>query len=360
MSYFLGSPLVNPEVLQISLTNRCNLNCKFCSVHKYITSKKEEMALEDIKNIVTMAKKQFNIKELILTGGEPLLIGDDIVKISEFAYKKNISVILTTSGFFLQKYAHSLAKAGISHFHISIDGLKDMHNYLRNSSESFDRAVNSIKYLVKIKHMYNYKYSIGVGTLILKDNINQIYELYNYADDLGVDTFDLLCYLPDNTEFSVTKQTPLWPDFGDVDKIDSIYKKIIGTKTKNIQLNSSFNISLACKYYRRTMHHENWRCFAGFKNFFVTMSDPKKQGWFEPCLFMCKAHIPLKDYDYDLKKVWHSDQAREARIAIKNCQAYCYQTCFSLPLLDKIKRGDNNFFKSFDLFLENYNFRNSG
>lgn len=357
-SYFLSSPLINPEVLQISITNRCNLKCKFCSIHKYTTSEEEEIGLKDIKNIITIAKNQFDIKELILTGGEPLLLGDDIVRISEFAHKKNIRIILTTNGFLLQKYARSLAEAGISHFHISIDGLKNTHNYLRNNPESFSRAVESIKYLVKIRHMYSYNYSVGIAMLMLKSNINQIYELYKYADSLGVDIFELLYYLPDNTEFSVTDQTFLWPDSNDMDKFNHIYKKIIETKTENIQFDKYFDIDLVCRYYKRIMHHEDWKCFAGFKNFFITMSDPKKQGRFEPCLFMCKAHIPLKDYDYDLKRAWYSDQAHKARIAIKKCQVYCYQKCFSLPLFEKAQRVNNNFLKSFDLFFENYNFKN--
>ena len=335
-SYFLNFPVIKPEVLQISITSRCNLRCKMCSVHKYTTTPDEEMTPQEVKKIITIAKKQLSIKDLILTGGEPLIVGEDIVEISKFAYQRNIRVTLTTSGFLLQKYAYRLAEAGVSHFHISVDGLKDTHNYLRGDSRSFDKAMEGIKSLTEIRQKYNYKYSIGLAMLMLKNNMNEIYDLYNYGDELGVDVFDLLAYVPDNTDFSSTDATCLWPDSKDVERFMGIYKKIIATRTNRIKLNTYFDAELIYKYYKRTMLQRDWRCFAGFKNFFITMSDPKRQGRFEPCLFMCKTHIPLRDYDYNLRKMWYSYQAHKARMEIKHCKVYCYQMCFSFPSFRKL------------------------
>jgi len=335
-SYFINYPLIMPSVLQISLTNRCNLRCQMCSVCKYSTPRDDEMTLEEIEKIINTAKKQFGIKELFLTGGEPLLLGDIITKIAEFSRERDIRTTLTTNGFLLKNYAEKLAGSGIVHFHISVDGLEETHNYLRGHSESFAKAIESIRLLADIREKNHYRYSIGLAMLILKKNIDEISELYHYADKLHVDIFDLLPYLSDNTDFSNAKMNDLWPDDKAVEKFAHIYRIICAEKTKYIRLNPNFDMELIYKYYKKDLRPRDWRCFAGYKNFFITMSDPKMQGRYEPCLFMCKTHIPLKDYAYDLKKIWYSYQAYMARAEVRNCRSYCYQMCFSLPPLKKL------------------------
>lgn len=335
-AYFFDYPIIPPDTLQFSLTSRCNLFCKMCSVHKYLTKQEEEMPFGEISKIITTAKKQFGIKNLVLTGGEPLLLPELVAQIAAFACKLGIRIILTTNGFYLEKYAQLLAHSGVAHFHISIDGLENTHNNIRRNNASFDKAVRGIKILTDLRKTDNLRYSIGIGTVILKSNIPELYELFVKADSLGVDVMDILPYLPDNTDFSSIENTFLWPDKDAVDLLLRTHKKISETKTNHIKMNDFINTDLISKYYTRTMRKNDWQCMAGLKNLFVTMSDPKKQGKFEPCIFMCKAHIPVRDYNYDLKKIWFSAQAQSARRDIKRCDVYCYQPCFSLPPLLKI------------------------
>lgn len=335
-SYSLGHPLCDPDTLQISLTNRCNLSCKMCSVHKYTTPKSQEMPLEEVKKIIAVAKKQFGTKRLILTGGEPLLLGNDIIEMVRFAREQSMAVIITTNAFFMEEYAFALADAGVGHFHISIDGLREAHNDIRGSQLSFDKAVSGIRLLADIRNKNNYKFSIGVATVILKNNIKDIYDLYMYVDKLNVDLLDLFPYLPDNTDFSNTDYAALWPNSSDLDEFARVYNNIYNAKTRHIKTNQFFDIRLIMKYYKKKISSKDWRCFAGFKNLFITMSDLKRRGRFEPCLFMCKEHISVRDHDYNLRKIWNSYQAKRARIAIKKCDVHCYQNCFSLPSVFKI------------------------
>ena len=336
VAYFLNCPLLSPDTLQISLTSRCNLQCRMCSVSKYLTTPTEEMPLAEIIKIISIAKKQFGVKKLVLTGGEPLLLGDLIVQIASFASKEGISVILTTNGFYLKENADRLARSGISHFHISIDGLESTHNYIRRNHSSFQKATEGIKILSDLRRKHNLKYSIGIGMVLLRVNIPELYDLFVEADSLKVDVMDLLPYLPDNTDFTCTENTFLWPDEGIVDKFLQLYEKTTRVNTSHTRINPFIDAELIVKYYKRKMRKDDWQCMAGFKNIFITMSDPKRQGRFEPCVFMCKAHIPVRDYNYDLKKIWHSAQSYAARRDIKRCGVYCYQPCFSFPSLLKL------------------------
>jgi MoaA/NifB/PqqE/SkfB family radical SAM enzyme len=335
-SYSLDYPLVSPDTLQISLTSRCNLRCRMCSVNKYLTKPEDEMSFDEVCKIISKAKEQFGIQRLVITGGEPLLLVDLIVQISTFARKLGIGVILTTNGFYIERNINELVDSGITHFHISIDGLEGTHNYIRQNDASYESAIKGIKLLVDLRNRYDYKYSIGLATLILKPNIPELYDLFAKADALGVDFFDLLPYLPDNTEFSDTTGTSLWPDEKAVQTFLQVYERIIGAKADHIRINDFVNADLIAKYYLRKMNKFDWQCMAGFKNIFITMSDPKRRGRLEPCVFMCKMHMPIREQNYDFKKIWFSAQARTARRDIKRCEVYCYQPCFSFPTLSKL------------------------
>ncbi|HCD37915.1 MAG TPA: hypothetical protein DEQ77_04180 [Candidatus Omnitrophica bacterium] len=340
-SYLLGYPLCGPDTLQISLTNRCNLSCKMCSVRKYATPKDQEMSVAEIEKIIISVKRQFGVRRLILTGGEPLLIGSNVVDIARLAKKEGLSVIITTSAFFLAEYAHDLADSGVAHFHISIDGLRDVHNEIRENPLSFDKATEGIRILADIRSRNNLKYTIGVATVILRNNIKELCGLYKYADELKVDIFDLFPYLPDNTDFSSLDRTALWPDDRNLRDFNNVYKEICRLKTNHIRVNPYFDIRLIIKYYTRTISHNDWRCFAGFRNIFITMSDPNKTGRYEPCLFLCKEHIPIREHSYNLRKIWYSGQATTARLAVRRCDSYCYQMCFSLPPVFKVITQNN-------------------
>ncbi len=336
ISYLLDSPLVRPKILQVSLTNRCNLRCQMCSVDKYRSDSKEEMTCEELTKILQSAHKAFGITHLVLTGGEPLLIAEKVKKISEYARSKEMSVVLTTNGYLLEEHADELVKSGVTHFHVSLDGLENTHNAIRSNRDSFKKAVEGIKKLLELRKNYGGSFTVVAATLVLKDNIPELLELYSFLDELGVDVFDLLPYIPDNTDFSVSETTSLWPQDPDLERFLNIYQQMVMMKTKHITLSKYFDVSLIMSYYRKEMATADWKCFAGFLNFFITLSDPKKSGRFEPCLFLCKTHIPLRDFDYDLERIWYSQEAQEARAAIRNCNAYCYQRCFSLPSLKKL------------------------
>ncbi|MEI7750597.1 MAG: radical SAM protein [Candidatus Omnitrophota bacterium] len=333
-------PLIKPKILQLSLTNRCNLRCAVCGVDKYATTPQEEMPLEEIQKVIDVSKKQFGVESLILTGGEPLLLGKKLISIVEYADRQGIGIILTTNGFFLEEYAAELAKFKAVRFHVSLDGLKETHNFIRRNPQSFDRAVAGLKALVSLRKKYGYDHTIAIATLILKNNIDELYDLYNFADELGADSFDPMPYLPDNTNFSSTEQSALWPDAADMQKFRSVMERIMAAKTRHIEVGRNFDLGLTESYYQRNLWSTDWKCFAGFKTLFITMSDPKLRGAFEPCLFFCKAHFPIRDANYDLKKLWYSWKAFAARIAIKSCRANCYQICFSLPSMKEAFKKD--------------------
>jgi cyclic pyranopterin phosphate synthase len=119
--------------LRISLTDRCNLRCRYCMPEKGISkfSHEEMLTLEEIYEM-TKAFVDLGINKIRFTGGEPLTrkgIVDLISKVSKLEGVKDLA--MTTNGILLKEYAKGLKKAGLNRVNISLDTLdEDKYNLI--------------------------------------------------------------------------------------------------------------------------------------------------------------------------------------------------------------------------------------
>lgn len=82
--------------LCFEIIESCTNNCMFCSSNSCI-DKKQVIKFEDFKRTIDYFNEDGGIKELSLSGGEPFL-HPDLFKFIEYAKKKNIRVVIFTSG----------------------------------------------------------------------------------------------------------------------------------------------------------------------------------------------------------------------------------------------------------------------
>ena len=118
------------DYLRLSVTDRCNLRCKYCMPGEGIrlAGREELLTYEEILKVVKILGEQ-GIRKLRLTGGEPLLRDDILELVSGLSKLKDIEDIsITTNGILLEKYLEQLHKSGISSINISLDSL-DENNY---------------------------------------------------------------------------------------------------------------------------------------------------------------------------------------------------------------------------------------
>jgi MoaA/NifB/PqqE/SkfB family radical SAM enzyme len=93
-----------PIHIQLSPTNTCNLNCKFCSCSD--RDKEKKLSLKQIMWILDVCSKRGTKSMTITGGGEPLL-HIQINEIIKYANVKGIEVGLVTNGIFLDRlYYH--------------------------------------------------------------------------------------------------------------------------------------------------------------------------------------------------------------------------------------------------------------
>ena len=144
--------------LRVSVTDRCNLRCRYCMPPKGIQliSHAEILSFEEITTIIETLIPE-GIEKIRFTGGEPLvragfehLIG----MVSGISGVRDLS--LTTNGILLGKYAHALVSNGLKRVNISLDTIDpikfkeltrggDINQVLRGIEAAQDAGLGPIK-----------------------------------------------------------------------------------------------------------------------------------------------------------------------------------------------------------------------
>ena len=124
--------------LRISVTDRCNLRCRYCMPAGGIEMMKhnEILSFEEIVEVVKVGVSK-GINRIRLTGGEPL-VRKGIVSLVEMLTKiEGIEeVSMTTNGLLLSEFASGLASAGLKRVNISVDTLDpERYRYLTRGGE---------------------------------------------------------------------------------------------------------------------------------------------------------------------------------------------------------------------------------
>ena len=133
--------------LRLSVTDRCNLRCRYCMPEDGICKKSHlEMLTEDEMIMAVQAAASLGIRKLRLTGGEPL-VKKNILSICErsAAIEGINEVCMTTNGVLLPQMAKDLKNAGVDRLNISLDTLNpDKYAYITRIG-TLDQAMRGIE-----------------------------------------------------------------------------------------------------------------------------------------------------------------------------------------------------------------------
>jgi cyclic pyranopterin phosphate synthase len=117
--------------LRISVTDRCNLRCRYCMPRELYGAsfrflpRAELLSFEEIARL-GRAFATLGVRKVRLTGGEPLLRRDLERLVAMLREIDGIQeVAMTTNGVLLAERAHALAAAGLTRVTVSLDALED-------------------------------------------------------------------------------------------------------------------------------------------------------------------------------------------------------------------------------------------
>ena len=180
----------SPCLVDIAVTNRCNLKCDYCSAESGpFASKEGEMTVDEL-NQLFMELNSMNVHRVALTGGEPFA-RKDMLSIIENFNKYNFSKVLNTNGTLItDNIAHQLSKFNLDRICVTIDSYSpEGHDCVRGRG-SFKKAIKGIIHLQR--------YNLPVSTLFTlnKNNVNDLIKTIRLNDLLGIEHMSVMVVCP--------------------------------------------------------------------------------------------------------------------------------------------------------------------
>ena len=168
------------KVIHLHPSNLCNLNCKHC----YSSSSpfgSDELDIESIFSLLVNLKSS-GYEVLSISGGEPLIY-KYIVKLIDFASKIDLKVNLITNGMLINKIFEVSSK--VSMFAISLDGMNENHDKMRNKQGCFSKLELNIK---KLKER---AIPFGLVFCVTSENICDLMDIYEFSVKYGAKLLQL-------------------------------------------------------------------------------------------------------------------------------------------------------------------------
>ncbi|RLD79029.1 MAG: radical SAM/SPASM domain-containing protein [Bacteroidetes bacterium] len=163
--------------LFLEITRKCNLDCLHCGSDCKAEINFPELTTDSWIRIIDYIEQSYSKSvAFVLTGGEPL-IHPDIYKIGQHINKKGMRWGMVTNGIALNKNRLTrLIDSGIYSITLSLDGLEESHNWLRNNKNAFKKTSTALSL-------------IGNSNIAFKDVVTcvspkNLYELNDIADFL--------------------------------------------------------------------------------------------------------------------------------------------------------------------------------
>lgn len=113
--------------LRVSLTDRCNFRCPYCMPESPQWLPTEQLLRFDERlRLLQLVVSEFGIREIRLTGGEPLLYPQlpELLQALQGLRADGLQrIALTTNAYLLERHAEMLKQAGLDDLNVSLDAL---------------------------------------------------------------------------------------------------------------------------------------------------------------------------------------------------------------------------------------------
>jgi len=324
------------DTLIFFCTSKCNGRCLACFYQPQLNND-ADISLEQIGRI---SKTLPFFRRLMISGGEPFLRKDldSIIKIFVDNNKvRNISI--PTNGLLTgdilasaEKIASDNSRAEI-HIACSIDGFKATHDKLRGMEGAFDRTLDTLARLLKLR--VNHKnLRVNITTTICALNLFELQKLGGYlfnTFDADYHYFDIIRGEAPSKELKILDALELARLHNYNVKLSLLYKarkqrRITPFSYIKMMLNSKIEEGMLKIQRDSFFNLKKWpiSCLAG-KNIFVIQNDGS--------LNTCELKPPvfnLKDHNFDFEASLRSSgfSKEKDEISRMDCSKGCTHGCF--------------------------------
>jgi len=322
-----------PVYLIHFVTEVCNLRCSHCFDFFYEEGPKRlphELTLDEIDK---MTKSLGELLFLLPTGGETFL-RPDLPRIIELYYRncRLRNVGMPTNGTLTERVVKGveeiLARCPELHLgvDISIDGLHEVHDAIRDRKGLFQTCVETYRRLkqVEVRHS-NFK--VCVELTIQRQNQDQLAEMYDYfVRELG--SYNILV--------RVVRGAPRDPGEKEIDleKVESFFDRLErGVRGGDYHGQAIYPLSdlitarelVGRRLQLRVLREKRYRipCYAA-----NLMGVIRSNGDVMACELRDDKLGNVREFDYDFARLWRSAHARAISRDIVENKCFCTHECF--------------------------------
>jgi len=327
----------NPIHLTYFLTRRCNARCPYCfylendspNSDSSSCSQTNELTIEEIQKLAPSFGK---LLWLAFSGGE-IFLRKDIVEISQVFYATNKPSIMLfpTNGLMpdlIRKRIEqilSICPKSVVVVKLSIDELYERHDELRNTPHSFEKTIKTYERLSPLLNEYP-NFELGVNTVFCSENqhrMNKIIDFVETLDHVNTHTISMIRgvlkdqHYQQNLDYEIYTQA-----------VNRLADKMRGSAKNRYRFNGAGIKAAQDVIQRRIIYQtlvEQKRqipCYAGRTNLVMT-----ETGDIYPCEILTDSFGNVRDYNYNIKTILESSQARQSISAIDAEACYCTHEC---------------------------------
>ena len=308
-----------PNSCSIVLLTNCVFKCKMCEMWKSNDNMYQTSTEEWLRFIGSLENLLDGPRELVFSGGEPLL-RKDIFELIRFGTDKGFKTLMPSNAYLIDEdMAKKIRDSGLKEIFISLDSTNEKtHDFLRGMDGAHKRVMKAFENLSK----FCPDLRIGIITVISGVNYTEVVDLVKWVKGAKF-LSGVYCqviakpfFVPlDNNWHKSDSYGFLWPK--DIVKMRSILDELIELRKTGYPLH---NFPLQLQVYKTYFEDPTKRarkaaCYLGD---YVVNTDPS--GNISLCCFMDPIGNIKKD---DINTLWFSDEASRMRDKMHNCSVNC-------------------------------------
>lgn len=175
--------LRNHNYLRVSVTDKCNLRCRYCMPPEGVEFLPHDKILrnEDFARIIGLLINM-GINKVRFTGGEPL-VRNGIIDIISTArsFSPDVELCLTTNGILLNQYADDLQKQGVKRINISLDTMSRSRFLDLTGRDYFDTVISNIEKSIDSKF-----FNVKINTVLFSHTLEELDDFLEYFMDKNI------------------------------------------------------------------------------------------------------------------------------------------------------------------------------
>lgn len=304
-----------PTDVSIITTYRCQMRCKMCDIWENPSDRKTEITPKELEILPPL-------KFVNITGGEPFL-RRDLAEIVEVCFSKAPRVVISTSGWHVDRIVSLAEKFPNIGVRVSIEGLSQKNDDLRGRPGGFDRGLKTLLTLKKMGVK-----DIGFGITVSNKNSDDMLRLYDLSKSLQMEfataAFHNSYYFhKDDNHISNKKEV--------IENFHELIDRLFKENNPKSWFRAFFNLGLI-NYIRDGKRM--LPCEAGSANFFI---DPL--GEIYPCngleeQYWKESMGNVRNFS-NFEDLWFSEKALKVRSMVRKCPKNCWMVGTAAPVMKK-------------------------